>query len=77
MTSESLDIKRQLDLLRQRRRALRIALQLFEVATCQEEVDLVSELFEQCNISSTASMVEEAIVELSKLAQAKSLPVDL
>lgn len=77
MTSESFDIKRQLDLLRLRRQALRIAIQLFEEATCQAEVDQISALFEQCNVSSCASLLNEAIDELTKLAKAKNLPTSL
>lgn len=77
ITPESQHIKQQLDLLRLRRQALRIALLLFESAISQEEIARISNLFEQSNIAEIETSVQDALDELNQLASAKNLPIDL
>jgi hypothetical protein len=74
---ERLNVKKQLDLLRLRRQALRIAVSLFEVCNSSQETSEVSRLFEIANASNSEEVINNSIVALKRLAQAKGIPTDL
>lgn len=71
------NLRRQIELLRLRQQASRIALRLFEAATNQIEIDEVNSWFEVCNSDDQRAIIEHAMAELKKIAQAKNIPIDL
>lgn len=71
-----MDVRRQLDLLRLRRQALRIAVKLFEAATTQADIDEVTRLFDATTSSADEANVLKAMDGLRALAVAKNVSLD-
>jgi hypothetical protein len=70
-------LKKQIELLRLRRQASRIAVQLYEVATNQTDIDTINVWFDQCNHAKTRAEVQLGIDAMLTFAHSKNLTIDL
>jgi hypothetical protein len=70
-------LQKQIEMLRLRRQASRIALRLFEAATNQDEIDAITVLFDCCNYAHEADEILGAMEELKKMATERNIDLDL
>jgi hypothetical protein len=70
-------LKEQIELLRLRRQASRIAVRLYEAATGQEDIDTINTWFDVCNQAQTGEDVKAGIEALMGLARNKDITIDL
>lgn len=70
-------LKKQIEILRLRQQATRLALSLFEAAVTQSDVDDINQWVNLCTHADSEVDINRAIEALRLLADLKNLPTDL